>query len=424
LRRSRGQSSEFIAAMTVLIVAPYFPPDSNQSALMYSGLAADLASRGEDVTVITTEPHYAVCGKRRIGRPYREETWCGARIIRVYVPHLGRWSLWRRIVTLLCFNTLGALFLLFQRSPAAAVIPNPAFLSIGIAAVLSLRGIPIHFRIHDLYPEIAVRLGVVPPEGLAAHWIGGMERACIRRAARVSVVTEAFREHLVKRGVARNRTELIPDWVDTERIRVSPRCNAFSREHGLDGQFVLMYGGNVGLSQRLDVLLDAAEILQNSGTEGIRVLIIGGGAAKQRLMRVARDKLLRNVTFLPCQPAELLNEVYAACDAGFVSLMPGLSPEWCPAKVYTVMASGRPVLAAVDIPRSEVHNVVTNSGAGICVQAGDAHAVARAVLVLMADRAATAEFGRRGRLAAERLYARQSCTRALHKTIQLACRQV
>ncbi len=410
--------------MRVLIVAPYFPPDSNQSALMYSSLAADLAALGEDVTAITTEPHYAVSGKRRPVGPYRVGRWSGVRVIRVYVPHLGRSSLWRRILTLLCFNILGAVPLLFQRRPDVVVLPNPGFLSFGIAAVLLLRRIPIHFRIHDLYPEIAIRLGVLASGGLASYWIDRMEKACIRRAVTVSVVTEAFREYLVKKGIARSLIDVIPDWVDTKEICVSSRCNAFSRRHGLDGQFVVMYGGNVGLSQDLEVLLDAAEILQNSAGEGARFLIIGEGAGKQALMELAEQKGLRSVTFLPCQAAECLNDVYAACDAGFVSLKSGLSPEWCPAKVYTVMASGRPVLAAVDVPGSEVYRTVSNAGAGICVQAGDAHAVARAVLALMADSAAAEEFGRKGRSVAESLFARQSCTRAVHQAIKRTCAQV
>jgi len=393
--------------MTILLITPYFPPDRNQAAMMYSGLAADLATRGHRLLVITGQPHYAAEAKRGRLRLYSTERSGNVAIVRIFVPRLKRQSLCNRLLVLALFNLLGSLYLLLAPRADVALVTSPGIEEWLMICIAHWKHIPYHFRIHDLYPEIAIRLGLFGPGAASTALIGWVENKAIEWARTVSVVTNAFKQYLERAGIPASKIAVVPDWVDTSHIFPSSRSNAFSREHGLDGKFVVMYGGNVGLSQNLEILVEAARLLKDHNN--IVILIIGEGAAKERVLELNTAYRLKNVIFLPFQAPESLNEIYAAADVGFVSLRPGLSPEWCPAKTYTIMASGRAVLAAVD-DGSETAALLCRTGAGVCVRAGAAEPLADAILTLARDREGLTALGTRGRAVAEEKYSRSVCT--------------
>lgn len=397
--------------MIVALLVPYFPPDSNQSALMYGALAEDLVAQGCEVIVVTAQPHYSSAAARTTVKPWSVTKTRHATIVRTFVPPLNRASIWSRLLVTLSYNWFGALWLLFHKRPDVAFMPNPAYLCAGVAAVAIVKRARLHYRIHDLYPDIAIRLGLIQSKSTIGRVLGRLEALACSRAECVTVVTEAFQTALRDRGWGSNKVTVIPDWVDTQAIRPGKRKNLFSRQHGLDDKCVLMYGGNVGLSQGLEVLLDAADRLRRR--DDIVILIIGDGAGKRRLVEEQRRRGLNNVRFLPSQSLDALREVYASADIGFVSLLPGVAPEWCPAKVYTTMASGRPVLAATGVDGSEASRIVQRFDCGVCVPSGDAAALAGAVVHLADSPATRARLGAQGRAAAEAHFSRAACTLAL-----------
>jgi colanic acid biosynthesis glycosyl transferase WcaI len=396
--------------MTILLITPYFPPDRNQAAMMYSGLAADLATRGHHVLVVTGQPHYAAEAKRGPWRLYSTERGGNTAIVRIFVPRLKRQSLFNRLLVLAFFNLLGSLYLLLAPRADVALITSPAIEECLMIYIAHWKRIPYHFRIHDLYPEIAIRLGVFRPGAASSAVIGWVENKAIEWARTVSVVTNAFKQYFGRAGIPASKIAVVPDWVDTSHIFPSSRNNAFSREHGLDGKFVVMYGGNIGLSQNLEILVEAARLLKDQNN--IVILIIGEGAAKARLLELNTAYQLKNVIFLPFQAPDSLNDVYAACDVGLVSLAPSVSPEWCPAKIYTILASGKPVLAAVD-DCGEAARLLEDNRCGVCVAPGSPRALADAILGLARNREELAGMGMRGRALVAEKYSRSVCTARL-----------
>jgi colanic acid biosynthesis glycosyl transferase WcaI len=395
----------------LLLVTPYFRPDLGPIPILYGDLVSDLATMGYEVLVLTAQPNYAPGVERTSRGLYQVEKSDHTKIVRVLVPRLRRESLWSRLMVLASFNLLGCLYLLFAPRCDIALIINPAMETWMLALVAGLKGIPFHFRVHDLYPEIAIRLGLIKKGGLLARLIDCMERLCLKYAASVSVVTESFLERLVATGVPRSKVTVIPDWSDTSRIHPAPKQNTFSKTHNLCGRFVILYAGNVGRSQGLEVLLEAASLLK--GESDIVFLVVGEGAKKPSLVSLCQKKQLKNVIFLPYQPQEGLNDVHSAPDVGFVSLLPGVSPEWCPGKVYTIMASARPILAAVDIGASEVYKLIERTQCGVCVEAGNPVKLAEVIRELVAHPDQLATMGANGRRAVERHYSRQVCTMRL-----------
>ncbi|MEA2461352.1 MAG: colanic acid biosynthesis glycosyl transferase WcaI, partial [Actinomycetota bacterium] len=228
------------------------------------------------------------------------------------------------------------------------------------------------FNIQDVYPDVAIELGVLtnPRMISLAHAI---ERFCYRRADAVTVLSEDIAANL-GRKTDPSKVKLIPNFVDTARIAPAPHDNGYREEYGLTGKTVVMYAGNVGLSQSLDLMLEAAIALSH---EPDLVFVINGqGAARERLEQKARG--LDNVRFIDAQPEERLPELLSAADIHVVALKKGLASSSVPSKTYSIMAAGRPMIASVDAG-SEVARLIDGAGAGISVPAEDAEAFTKAI---------------------------------------------
>jgi colanic acid biosynthesis glycosyl transferase WcaI len=190
---------------------------------------------------------------------------------------------------------------------------------------------------------------------------------------------------------------VIPNFVDTVRILPGERENAYRAEHGLGGKTVVMYAGNVGFSQSLDLVLSAATALADD--PDVVFVINGGGSARPGLERQAKG--LANVRFIDMQPKDRLPELLAAADVHVVPLKRGLARSSVPSKLYSILAAGRPIVASVD-PGTEVANVVDRAGAGIAVPPDDPEAFTKAVSRLVSAPEEAAAMGESGRAFVER----------------------
>jgi colanic acid biosynthesis glycosyl transferase WcaI len=388
--------------MRILIVNIYFYPDPTGTGWVITELARDLAAQGHAVTVITSVPHYAqpsegvatgrsstklAAGKRRMSL-WSEEKMDGIRVIRtaVYVPH--RKTRASRLLNYLSFTALtlaaGA------RSGAQDVILSTSPpLTIGASAwVLSrLKRVPFVFNVQDIYPDAAVLMGMVRSRRLI-RLLQALERFIYRRASLITVISDPARRNLLAKGVPEAKVRVIPNWVDTREIQPAAADNPFRqsmlaalspRPAAADtaaGPHFVMFAGNIGLIAGLETVLEAAVLLQRRAD--IHFLLVGEGTAKADLRARAAAMRLENVTFLPTQPRELVPQMLAAADVHLVTLKRRMSTTSVPSKSYTVMASGRPVIAAVD-PGSEIWRLVESAGAGVCVPPEEPAALADAI---------------------------------------------
>ncbi len=222
---------------------------------------------------------------------------------------------------------------------------------------------------------------------------------------------ERMKRRLVEeKGAAPSRVHVIHNWADCQAITPGPKDNAFARANGLADRFVLMHSGNVGLSQNLDLLVEAAARLQSR--DGLVIAVVGDGARRQTLQEQASRRGLANIRFFPYQPKELLHESFAAADAFLVSLKPGLEGYIVPSKLYGILASGRPFVAAVD-PSCEAAMIAREHQCGTVAVPGDVDALVAAIAALYDDRAAARAMGENARSAAWR-YDRRAAVQAYH----------
>ena len=190
------------------------------------------------------------------------------------------------------------------------------------------------------------------------------------------VLGNDMRAVLSAADIPNERIVCLPNWADTTRIYPIRTGNAFRQRHGLDGKFVVMYSGNLGLSQNLDELLVAADLLRER--DEIQFVLVGDGASRARLEQTARDKQLNNVRFLPYQPQAELAHSLSAADLHLVPLDARVTGCIVPSKLYGILAAGVPSLVVAD-DRCEASRVIRESGAGWVVSPGDPEFIARTI---------------------------------------------
>ena len=386
----------------ILFISYFFSPDGLSTAVLMSELAQDLQAKGHRVTVLTTTPHYNLepeAVARQPLRPYwgrwvQESELNGIRVLHVHAAPKGS-RVWSRALDYTRYHLLGTLVgVLAIERPDVLFAPSPP-LTIGLQAWLLglLRGAPFVYNVQEIYPDIAVKLGVLRNRAL----IWAMERVehfIYRRAARISVISEWFRRALLAKRVPPDKLGVIANFVDTDFVQPAERENAFSAECGVDSKFSVLYAGNIGLTQGFETILEAAR--QLARLEDIAFLIVGGGARREWLAQQLSERGVTNVALVPYQPRSRVPEIYASADLCLVPMKAGMARDTFPSKVYTIMAAGRGVVASAE-PDTELAWVVEQADCGWVIRPEDGSALAGAIQYAYLHREELCERGVRGR---------------------------
>lgn len=399
---------------------PHFTPDTAPTGVIGARLVAELGALGHHVEVVTSLPWYtdhAVEPTWR-GRLLRRERTAWGSITRVHpFPTGDKTNIPRRAVGFAAFCAATALVGAFGRRADVVLAMSPPLPMAATGWLVSrARRAPLVLNVQDVFPDVAVELGVLRGRRAiaAASWL---ERWSYRRAAAVTVLSEDMRTNLAAKTDP-DRLVVIPNFVDVEQVVPGPRLNAYREEFGLGERTVVMYAGNVGMSQSVDLLLDAARSLRER--EDVVFVVNGGGSGLVALKAAAQG--LDNVVFVPMQPFERLPEVLAAADLHVIPLRAGLARSSVPSKTYSVLAAGRAVLASVD-RGSEVDRVVTGSGAGLCVAPEDPAAFTAAMeAMLSGGREDLAAMGSRGRSWVEETGSPLTVARRYASVLRQPCR--
>lgn len=389
--------------MRALILCPHYAPDIAPTGTVMTAIAEELIAQGHELHIVTSLPWYRdhdVEPEWR-GRMRRTEKHEWGRITRVHPFPTDKRNLRARAMGFVGFIGLASLVAVTTRKRPDVVFAMSPPLPIGVAglAVARLRRAPFVFNIQDVFPDVAVELGLLTDKRVIRA-ASALERFAYRQADAVTVLSDDLRDNVVaKIGKQRRsvtKVAVIPNFVDTVAVQPGPTENGYRSEYGLQDKTVVMYAGNVGLSQSLDLILHAARELRDRPE--LVFVINGGGAAKESLVAAAAG--LGNVRFIEFQPAERLPEVLAAADIHVVPLRKGLAKASVPSKLYSILAAARPVLASVD-PNTEVSRTIEKAGAGISVPPENPDAFVAALVDMLEHPERTRDQGVAGRLFVE-----------------------
>ncbi len=401
----------------ILVITPQYAPDFGPSAPIYTALCEDLVQMNCDVTVVTGFPHYA--GTEEWFQPSKklveEDRLNGVRILRTYVYTVPKSSLWRRLLYHGSYNLFSTLAALRVEKPDIILADAPTLWS-GLPLIVKalLPRVPFIYIVHDIYPDVLVRLGVFNNNRLV-NFIERVEDYFYNRSAQISVLSDGFKNNLTRKGIPDSKITVIPACVDVEFIQPFPRENELRKRWGLEGKFVVLYAGNMGLSQGLETILFAAQLSQSN--HDILFVLVGEGATRSALEKMAEEKSLSNVMFFPFQPRECVPLIYALADISLICMKRDIVVESVPSKTYTIMASGRPIVAVMD-PNTETGRLLDQAQCGLCVEPEDADGLYQAILRLYEDGSLRQEMGIRGRNYAVSHYSRRVASDLYYTLIQ------
>jgi colanic acid biosynthesis glycosyl transferase WcaI len=377
-----------------LILSIQFAPEVTSNAAVITGLARALAARGHRVTVLAGTPHYRLphVPAGYLFRPFRRESRGGVKIVRCWAfpKSDGKVS---KLLNYVSFTLTSSLASLFTARPGAVLVVSPPFW-LGFNALLlkALRRCPVIYNAQDLFPEAYLASGEMRAGRLTRAMSCLMTRI-YRHCDQITVITGSFADAIAAKGIDPRKIVSIPNYVDTSAIAPLPRSNSFSRRWGLDDKFVVMYAGNIGYTHGTELLVEAAEKLVR--LESVRFLVIGGGAKQADLERLARERRLANMQFLPTQPSELLPEMLASADVLVLTTKPGGGRTSFPSRIYSFLLAARPVVASVDSD-SDLARMLDEADAGIVTEPGNVEAFCRALETLYHDASTRGRLARKG----------------------------
>ncbi|MBG1268814.1 glycosyltransferase family 4 protein [Nostoc sp. WHI] len=368
--------------MRILIYSYNYYPEPIGIAPLMTELAEGLVKRGHQVRVVTAMPNYP---ERQIYQEYRGKWYLneyknGVQIQRSYVWIRPQPNLLDRVLLDASFVVTSFVPALIGWRPDVILSTSPSLPSCVPVALLGwLRGCPVILNLQDILPDAAVHVGLLKNK-LLIQLFTLLEKFAYHTANKISVIADGFVDNLRSKGVEADKIVQIPNWVDVNFIRPLPKeNNPFRIAHNLNGKFVVLYSGNIALTQGLESVVKAASVLRH--IPDIVFVIVGEAQGLQRLQQECLDCGADNVLLLPFQPRKYLPQMLAAADVGLVVQKKNIVSFNMPSKIQVLLASGRALVASVP-DNGTAARAIRQSGGGVIVPPEDPQALAMAILDL------------------------------------------
>jgi glycosyltransferase involved in cell wall biosynthesis len=375
------------------VITQFFPPDYAPTGQLIEELVHQLGQQGVDIEVMTGQPGYAF----QSATAPAVETMGSVKIKRSRFAQLWPQRIRGKAVNGVLFSLRALLYLFraWRHRNVVLLTTAPPFLPILGYIANRLLGISYICLIYDLYPDIAVELGVVPERhGIVRFW-RKVNQLVWRRASGLIVLSPAMKARITTYCPAvADKISVIHSWANSDAIvPLAKEENWFAQEHQLVDRFTVLYSGNMGRCHDMETLLQAAYLLKD---DPIQFVCIGGGAQREPVMKQVSEWGLSNFLFLPYQDKQVLPYSLTACDLSLVSVSPGMEDLVAPSKLYSALSAGRPI-AVVCPSHSYLNPLIAEAECGATFANGDAEGLAKFIRFLSGDRPQSQKMGTAGR---------------------------
>ncbi len=359
--------------MKLVFVNRFFYPDHSATSQMLSDAVFFLAEKGHEVHVVTSRLTYE--GDVRL---MPSESVQQVVVHRIWTSSFGRDSLLGRAVDYFTFylSVFWRLLWLLERGDTVIAKTDPPMVSVPVGLTAKIKGARLVNWLQDLFPEVAVELGMQIP-GFVISMLTWLRNRSLHQADQNIVIGELMRNRVLKQAVYTDRVTVVPNWADGEVVFPRAGANPLRQQWSLDDKFVVGYSGNLGQAHEIETLLGA--IRQLSSDSSVVFLFIGGGALLDDLKTRLGKEGMSNCLFQPYQPRQQLPLSLTLPDVHLVILKPELEGLIVPSKIYGVMSAGKPMLYIGD-KEGEVASLVIEHGIGEVVAEGDSEALVSQIL--------------------------------------------
>lgn len=380
--------------MKVIIPFAYYYPETCAGISIVDDLVHSLAEEGISSTIYVPTPTRNV----RAGAKWmRDEYLCGGMIhihrFRMYGE--GKRPFFRALRYLLCEGYY-LYRMLHDDYDVAFIDSTPPIQGLKLPVVKLFRGKPVVHNVQDLFPDTLSGTGLARRGGLIWKIGSLVSKIGLSNSDRIIAISQDIGRNLIEeKGVPADKVEVVYNWVDEKAVApVADDANPLFEEFSLSrDKFRIVYAGNLGNAQNIDLIVDAAARLKER--QDIEFEIFGTGGLEEVIRRRIADEGLHNVNLLPLQPYGRVSCVYSLGNVCIVACKAGLGGSAMPSKTWSILSCGRPVLASFD--RGELERILVENRCGLFTLAGDTEGFVRAVETLAGDRRQCGEMGRSGR---------------------------
>lgn len=405
-------------SMRILIYSYNYHPEPIGIAPLMTELAEGLVRRGHEVRVITAMPNYP---ERQIYPKYRGKLYQTERVNDVEIQRCYVWirpapNLLTRFLLEGSFVGLSFVKALQGWRPDIILHASPSLpVSIPVALLKLLYRCPTVLNLQDILPEAAVKTGLIRNR-FAIKLFEILEKFAYSNATQISVIADSFRQNLLSKGVPDTKIRTIANWVDVDFIRPLDKYrNTFRRANNLGKKFLVLYSGNIAHTQGVRTILHAAAYLQH--LDDIIFVIVGETGQLSELAQLKHQLGISNVLLHPFLPRSQLPEMLAAADVGLILQKRNIVGFNMPSKTQVLLASGRPIIAAVPA-QGTAAQAVKASGGGWIIQPEDPGELAKAIQYLYKNPTWADQLGQQGRQHALNAYALDKALDRYEKLLQ------
>lgn len=379
--------------MKLTILNQFYPPDYAATGQLLEELSIELSKKELDVQIFAGQPGYAFDQELAPSQEVSQ----GVLIRRTRTSRIWPQRLRGRAIAgiLYCLRAIVKLRLRSRLGDLILVTTEPPYLMVVAYILHLLYKKPYICLIYDLYPDVAVKLGVAKEKDAIVKLWRWLNRLTWQKAEAIIVLSESMAKVIADQQPAlAGKIEVVHNWADG--VLIQPRAKAdnwFAQRHGLEQTFTVLYSGNMGRCHDLETVMEAALLLQQ---EAVQFVFIGAGAKAPVCQEFVQRNQLTNCLFLPFQPKPVLPFSLTACDLSLVSILPQVEGLVVPSKFYGCLAAGT-AIAAICPPHSYLREIIAEAQCGATIDNGDGAGLAQFILQLKNNPRRTATMGRRGR---------------------------
>lgn len=402
--------------MRILFLSHYFPPEVNAPASRTYDHCKEWIKNGHEVTVVTCVPNHPQ-GKVYDGytnKLFQREGKDGIKVIRLWTYVTANEGFLKRTLNYILYMIAVLFTIPFLPKSDVVISTSPQFFC-GLAGyfVSRLKRIPWILEIRDLWPESILAVRAIKNK-VVIRMLEFLEGFAYRKADRIVPVTDAFKRHMVRKGIRQEKIEVVKNSVDLSFFQPKSRENPVSHELGLQGKFVASYFGTHGMAHHLETILLAAKELKKY--KEIVLLLAGDGAERQKLLSLREEMGLENVIMLGQQPKEKMPFLWGLSNVSMVLLKKSeLFKTVIPSKIFECMAMQVPIILGVE---GESKEIVEMASAGICIEPENSSELAMRVLELYKNPELCKELGANGRKYVAKFYDRTALAKRYELLMQ------
>ena len=384
--------------MKLLLLPPYFTPEKQSSAMLDHQRYEAFANAGVEMSLFAPTPTRGISNEvREIYRNRKHELMYNNRMSVTRYPLIreGKNPIGRAIRYFLGFAKQFFIGIRQTDVDCIFLVSTPPIQGV-LGGLLKKRlKAPFIYNIQDIFPDSLVGSGLAKRNGLLWKIGCKIEKFTYHHADKIIVISEDFKRNLLAKGVPEHKIEVVYNWVDQNAIVPIPKNeNPLYDEFGINREkFNVVYAGNLGNAQNIDVIIDAAKIMIEN--KNVEFLIFGSGGLKDKYVEKIKHDNIDNVRFFPLQPIERVSQVYGLGDVCVVSCKPGLGGAAMPSKILSIMSAGRAVVASFD--EGELTYILDKYKCGQHAPAGDVNAFVKVLRTISDNHEKCEEMGRNAR---------------------------